>query len=148
MRRVFLTTAALLSASAALIAATDSTTHEVRAQWTGMIMGLGTSKIHGEAIMRPGKDAGTTEVTLSFTGDAAAMTRPWHVHIGTCANGTGVLGGTKAYTPLVGDANGAGKTTVIVPVPMPTSGDYSINFHESPTRMATYVACGDLKFAK
>lgn len=137
------TTTLLLAVSAPLASALTR-----RAEWTGMIMGLGTSKIHGTATMRPGKEPSTTEVTLSTTGDEAGKTRPWHVHIGSCANATGVLGGPKLYTPVVSDAKGASKTTVTVAVPMPESGTFSINFHESPTTMATYVACGDFKMGK
>lgn len=151
MRRSFLAATFVLATTAALATSSSAATFGddvPRAQWSGMIMGLGTSKIHGEATVRPGKEPGTTEITLTYTGDAAATTRPWHLHIGSCANGTGVFGGTQAYTPLVSDAKGGGKTTVTIPLAMPMSGDYSINFHESPTRMATYVACGDLKFAK
>lgn len=144
MRLTPLATAAVLLASTASLAAGLGR----RAEWTGMIMGLGTSKIHGTATMRPGKEAGTTEVTLSTTGDEAGKTRPWHVHIGNCANATGVLGGPKLYTPVVSDAKGASKTTVTIAVPMPESGTFSINFHESPTTMATYVACGDFKMGK
>ncbi|MCC6245742.1 MAG: hypothetical protein IT353_23115 [Gemmatimonadaceae bacterium] len=152
MRRSFLAATFVLATAAAALVTTSSAAAPSdgvpRAQWTGMIMGLSGSKIHGEATVRPGKEPGTTEITLTYTGDAAATTRPWHLHIGSCANGTGVFGGTQAYTPLVSDAKGGGKTTVTIPLAMPMSGDYSINFHESPTRMATYVACGDLKFAK
>ena len=144
MRHCTLVAAALLLASSTSIASALIP----RADWTSMIMGLGTSKIHGSATMRPGKEVGTTEITLSLTGDDADKTRPWHVHIGSCANATGVLGGTKLYAPLVSDNNGAAKTTVTIAVPAPESGTFSINFHESPTTMATYVACGDFKIGK
>jgi hypothetical protein len=95
--------------------------------------------------MTEGAD-GKAQVTLTLTGDTPNTTRPWHIHIGSCAKGGGVLGGGTSYTPLAGDAKGAGSSKAALAAAFPDSGSYYVNVHESATAMATIVACGDLKF--
>ncbi len=116
--------------------------------WSGMVMGNGDSKIHGTATMKAGKDAATTEVDVKYSGDTPSTARPWHVHIGSCAKGGGVLGGGKSYTPFAGDAKGAAESKATLPVALPDTGSYYVNIHESSTNMAKIVACGDLKADK
>jgi len=111
-------------------------------------MGKGGSKIHGTAVMKAGKDANTTEVTVKYSDDAASMTRPWHIHVGSCATAGGVFGGGKSYTAVAGDAKGVGESMATLAVAMPETGSYYVNIHESATAMANIVACGDLKHEK
>lgn len=138
------------AAAVLLLATSSSLAYGVvrSGQWTGMVMGNGASKIHGTATMKAGKDAGTTEVMVSYTGDTPNTTRPWHVHMGSCAKAGGVLGGAKPYTPLLGDAKGAAESKAMLPVALPDTGSYYVNIHESSTAMGTIVACGDLKHDK
>ena len=135
---------------AMLLAASSSAAFAVarHGDWAGMVMGKEPSKIHGTVTMAAGKDANTPEVTLKITGDAASTTRPWHVHMGSCAKAGGVFGGGKSYTPLVGDAKGAGESKATLAVALPDTGSYYVNLHESATTMANIVACGDLKHDK
>jgi len=114
------------------------------ATWSAKIAGKDGSKITGEATMKAGADAATTQVSVMLMGDEAGVTRPWHVHIGSCAKGGGVLGGGKSYTPITMDASGHGMTTATLPVALPDTGSYYVNIHQSATSMATIVACGDL----
>lgn len=116
--------------------------------WSGMIMGKEPSMIHGNATMKAGKDAGSTEVAVKFSGDAGAGTRPWHVHMGSCAKAGGVFGGGRSYTPLTVDAKGNAESKATLAVALPDTGSYYVNIHESSTAMATIVACGDLKADK
>lgn len=139
------------SIAVALLLATTSTLALAVARhgdWTGMVMGKGESKIHGTATMKAGKEANSTEVMVKLTGDAASMTRPWHVHMGSCAKAGGVFGGGKSYTAIAGDAKGAGESKAMLAVALPDTGSYYVNIHESATAMATIVACGDLKHDK
>jgi hypothetical protein len=138
------------AAAVLLLAASSSMAYGVvrSGQWTGMVMGTGSSKLHGTATMKAGRDANTTEVTVSYTGDTPNTTRPWHIHVGSCTKAGGVLGGAKSYTPLLGDAKGAAESKAMLPVALPDTGSYYVNIHESSTAMGTIVACGDLKHDK
>jgi len=115
--------------------------------WSGMVMGKDDSKIHGTATMKEGKD-NTTEVMVTLTGDTPSTTRPWHIHVGSCTKSGAPLGGGKPYTPMVGDAKGAAESKATLALPLPDSGSYYVNVHESSTNMGKIVACGDLKADK
>jgi hypothetical protein len=143
MKKTALLAALLLTASSSVAFAFAR-----HGDWTGMVMGKDPSKIHGTVTMTEGKDANTTEVTVKLSGDVASTTRPWHVHMGSCAKAGGVFGGGKSYTALAGDAKGASESKATLAVALPDTGSYYVNVHESATTMATIVACGDLKHAK
>ena len=114
------------------------------ANWSGTITANNGGKITGDASMKPTADGTGTEVNVMLMGDAASVTRPWHVHIGSCAKGGGVFGGGKSYTPIATDASGHGMTKAILAVPTPDTGSYYVNIHESAGNMGKIVACGDL----
>lgn len=138
----------LIGGTAALLALSSSLAYGLvlrHGDWTGMVMGKDGSAIHGDAAMMAGKDAGTTEVTIKLTGDTPSTTRPWHVHVGSCATGGGVFGGGRSYTPLAGDAKGASEGKATLAVAVPDTGSYYVNIHESSANMGKIVACGDLK---
>jgi hypothetical protein len=133
--------AALLVLSASSSLAFGLVLHDA---WEGMVMGKDGSKIRGAIGMEKGSKPKSTMVTVDYKGDVAGSTRPWHVHIGSCVTGGPVFGDAKAYTPLKVGADGTtkGKTTLLVP--LPDSGDYYVNIHESAATMGKIVACGDL----
>lgn len=112
--------------------------------WDGMVMGKSGSKIRGAISMTGGKGAGATDVAVKYTGDIAGVTRPWHVHIGSCAKGGAVLGGAAAYAPLRVSATGAAEGKATLRLALPDSGSFYVNIHESATNMSKIVACGDL----
>lgn len=143
MRRFPFVAAALIVASSSALALAPSL-----ATWSAKITGKDGSKIMGDATMKAGADAGTTVVSVMLMGDEAGTTRPWHVHIGSCAKGGGVLGGGKSYTPITFDASGHGMTTATLPVALPDTGSYYVNIHQSAANMGTIVACGDLAKGK
>lgn len=112
-------------------------------EWEGKIVGKDGSKITGEATMKEGADGKSTEVEIMLMGDEAGATRPWHVHVGSCAKGGGVFGGGKSYTPITTEGmHGMSKATL--PVAVPDTGSYYVNIHESAGNMGKIVACGDL----
>jgi len=145
MNKSAMTSAAVLLAVSSTIASALVIRH---GGWSGMVMGKEPSKIHGTATMKAGKDAGTTEVDVKLMGDAANMTRPWHIHVGSCAKSGPPLGGGKPYSPMVGDAKGSSEGKATLAMALPDTGSYYANIHESATSMATIVACGDLKADK
>lgn len=112
--------------------------------WDGLLMGKGTAKIRGPIGMVGGKTAGTTLVTVSYKGDVGGATRPWHVHIGSCAKGGAVFGDAASYTPLKASAAGAAEGSATLNVALPDSGSFYVNIHESVAKMGNIVACGDL----
>ena len=109
-----------------------------------MVMGKSGSKIRGVIAMEAGKTAGTTSAVVKYAGDIAGATRPWHVHIGSCAKAGAVLGAPSAYTPLRVNAKGAAEGKAILRMALPDSGDFYVNIHESATNMGKIVACGEL----
>jgi superoxide dismutase, Cu-Zn family len=140
-----------VAVAALLVAATSSLAYGLALRhggWSGMVMGLGESKVHGTVTMKAGKDANTTEVVLKYTGDTPGTARPWHVHTGSCAKGGGILGGGKSYTTAASDDKGAVELKAILPIALPDTGSYNVNVHESMANMGKYVACGDLKADK
>lgn len=115
-------------------------------EYDAKIVGKDGSKITGTAVMKSTADDKGTEIDLKLMGDAAGVTHPWHVHIGTCEKGGGVWGGGANYKPIVMDAKGDGETkAIIAAMPVPETGSYYVNIHESSASMSKIVACGDLK---
>lgn len=135
-----------LLAVAAALAATSSVALAVALpamSWSAKIAGTEGGAITGDATMKPTADGKGTEVSVMLMGDAAGATRPWHVHIGSCAKKGGVLGGGAAYTPITVDASGHGMTKATLALPSPDTGSYYVNIHESAGNMGKIVACGD-----
>lgn len=112
--------------------------------WTASISGKGGTAIGGSATMKPSADGAGTVVEVKLTNDAAGVTRPWHVHIGSCAQGGGVFGGGASYTPIAIGSGGEGTSTATLAVATPDSGSYYVNIHDSAANMRNIVACGDL----
>lgn len=140
MRRSSVATAlvALAIASSAAVAMSP-----IHLEWEGKLAGKDGSKITGEATMKEGEDGKSTVVELMLVGDENGATRPWHVHVGSCAKGGGVFGGGKSYTP-VATSGGHGMSKATLPVAVPDTGSYYVNIHESASNMGKIVACGDL----
>ena len=113
--------------------------------WDGMVMGIGGSKIRGEAEMVAGKRVGTTAVEVTYARDASGAVRPWHVHVGSCAKGGPVLGAASAYPVLRVNSKGAAEGKATLRLVLPDSGSFYVNIHESAAAMSKIVACGDLR---
>jgi hypothetical protein len=102
--------------------------------------------IAGTATVEPGPSAGTTVATVSLTGAKPGAVYPWHVHVGKCGMTPGgkVWGDGSAYKPLTAGSDGTAKGTATISMAVPTSGDYYVNIHASPSDMGTIVSCGNL----
>lgn len=144
MTRSILVAGTLMLTLTASLAAATVTRHIA---WDAVVAGKDGSKIRGPAEMGAGKVEGTTNVEVQYTGDTPGATRPWHVHVGSCAKGGAILGSAKAYPSLTVDAKGAVKGKATLSVALPEAGNYYVNIHESPTNMGKIVACGDLMLA-
>jgi len=135
------------AAAALLVVASSSLLYAAtmpHVAWDGMVLGKAGSKIRGLTEMVGGKVKGTTAVSVNYKGDVPGATRAWHVHIGSCKKGGAIFGGATAYTRLTVNAAGAAEGKATLPVTLPDSGDFYVNVHESPTKMGTIIACGDL----
>ena len=142
MRRSLWVAAALTLTSSIALART------VQAHWMGAITGKDGAKTTGTAMMMAGKSANSTEVSVDIKGETAGVTRPWHIHSGSCAKGGGVFGGGRAYTPISIDEKGSGSSSATLAVALPDTGSYYVNVHESAANMSKIVACGDLHSGK
>jgi len=102
--------------------------------------------IAGMATVEPGTSANTTMATVSLTGAKPGAAYPWPVHVGKCGMTPGgkVWGDASAYKPLTAGSDGTAKGTATISMAVPTSGDYYVNIHASPTDMGTIVSCGNL----
>ena len=138
-RTKILGVAAALALSSSVAFAVTSAAH-----WMGSVTGKNGAKTTGSAMMMATTDGKGTEVTIDIKGETAGATRPWHVHVGTCAKGGGVFGGGRSYTPMTIDGSGAGASKATLAVAVPDTGSYHVNVHESAANMANIVACGDL----
>lgn len=116
----------------------------VATTWKGKFSGKEGSKLTGDVSITPTADGAGAEVNVMIMGDAPGAVRPWHIHIGSCAKGGGVLGGGRAYTPMTMDGTGHGMAKATLPVAVPDTGSYYVNIHESAGNMGSIVACGDL----
>ncbi len=114
-------------------------------RWTATLEPQNGTSVTGTASVMPGTAAGTTMVEISVMGAPPNGTHPWHIHAGTCGSGGDIVGPPAEYPPLTVDANGAGSATATVNMAAPTTGDYYVQAHMSPTDLGTIVACGNLR---
>ncbi len=114
-------------------------------RWTTSLTSMSGTNVTGTASAMPGTTANTTMAEVTIAGAPANGTHPWHIHAGTCASGGDIVGPAADYPPLTADANGAATSTATINVAPPTSGDYHVNVHLSPSDLGTIVACGDLR---
>ncbi len=115
------------------------------ARWNATLESMAGTKVTGTASVMAGASAGTTMAEVTISGAPANGQHPWHIHAGTCATGGDIVGPATDYTPITADASGNGSSTATVNIAAPTSGEFHVNVHMSPTDLKTIVACGDLK---
>lgn len=113
--------------------------------WAATLTGREGRKVAGTATAVPTADGKGVEVSVQLTGDTPGATRPWHVHVGSCAKSGGVFGGGRAYTPIAIDAKGNGSAKATVPAVFADTSTYYVNIHDAAAAMSIIVACGDLE---
>ncbi|HEX2077544.1 MAG TPA: hypothetical protein VHG08_07535 [Longimicrobium sp.] len=114
-------------------------------EWTGGVRGLGQwSRMSGTVTAHVGSDM--TDVEVSVTGAPDGPRIPWHVHEGTCAEPMGpIVGPPSAYEPLTVSPGGMARGRAqLAGVQLNEARQYHVNFHRSPTEMATIIACAEL----
>lgn len=114
------------------------------ADWSAKLVGRDGRKVRGTAVAKVSPDGKATEISVTIEGDTPGATRPWHVHSGSCTQAGGVVGGARAYSAIVMDIQGNGRTTATIPVLLADTARYYVNIHDAATAMGIIVACGDL----
>ena len=106
---------------------------------------VGAVQVQGTAWMgRGSKDNEQTRVEVSISNAIPGAIHPWHVHRGQCGADEGILEPADAYKPLRVNREGRATSQATLPMAMPTSGQFYVNVHASPTNLGTIVACGNL----
>jgi Cu/Zn superoxide dismutase len=102
--------------------------------------------VAGTGTVQAGSSASTTVATVSLTGGTPGAVYPWHVHVGKCGMTPGgkVWGDGSAYKPLKVGSDGTATSTATISMAPPTTGDYYVNIHASPSDLGTIVSCGNL----
>lgn len=112
--------------------------------WAADIVGRNAYGISGAASVVLADDGASFTTTIRIEHAVPGSTHPWHVHVGTCDDGGGIVGG-DAYPALIVGSDGIAATTTTVLQALDTAAPYSVNVHLSPADLATIIGCGDLR---
>ncbi len=104
----------------------------------------GAIQMTGAASMAPGIKRGTTQVELNLGNTAPGGVHPWAIHLGQCSQDEGVFGDPQNYPPLHVASDGTGRSSAIVAINTPMSGNYFVSVQASPANSELTVACGNL----
>ncbi len=137
--RWFAVGAALVGNTAGLFALAGPMT-----DYVATLAGKDGRKVHGTATVTPTKDGTGTEVSVTLDDDTPGAKRPWHIHTGSCEKSGGVVGGGRAYAPIVIDDNGHGTGKATLAVALADTTTYYVNIHDAAAAMGIIAACGDL----
>lgn len=113
--------------------------------WSAKLVGRDGRKVSGIAVAKASPDGKGTDISVTVEGDTPGATRPWHVHSGSCTQAGGVVGGARAYSAIVVDIQGNGRTKATIPVLLADTASYYVNIHDATTAMGIIVACGNLQ---
>jgi hypothetical protein len=111
--------------------------------WRATLEERGDSNVRANATAA--SSPGQTDVSINLAGGQPGATHPWHVHIGTCADGGGIAGDPGAYPSLRPDPAGAASAMARLTVQLIPGDDYHVNVHRSPQALGDIIACGDLR---
>lgn len=153
MRRMMLAAAAAVLTTACVRTAVDPVTGRMDVdvesptqqgqEWKTDIAGQGSgASIAGTAVARV--ISGTTTTTVNIRGATPGARIPWHIHTGNCGTGGPIYGEPTAYPVIVVGADGTGTASAQIQLQLNEAERYHVNLHESPTNMATIIACGQL----
>src|SRR5689334_1491947 len=118
-----------------------------RYEWQGSLFTpsalAGAMQVRGTARWARDGDA-TSTVTVNISNATPGGLHPWHVHQGHCGDNGPIVGDASAYKPLAVNTDGNASSVARLNVPIPTSGDYSVNVHALASNMGTIISCGNL----
>jgi hypothetical protein len=104
----------------------------------------GYEQLFTEALLSwvDGETRSVAEIAVNY--DLPGATRPWHLHLSTCALGGEIVGMETNYTPLTPDDDGISVVGAALSVAANPVGTYHVDVHLSPTEMETTIVCLDL----
>lgn len=109
---------------------------EASGEMTVTLQELNNSGQSGRAKLR--EEDGQVVITLDLS-KPSQVEQPAHIHVGSCPEP-----GAIRY-PLSNVVNGKSETTISTTLEqLKAQGELAINVHESPEKLETYTACGDL----
>jgi hypothetical protein len=111
--------------------------------WTATLTAP-TAGMRGTATLAPGATYRETEATLTLSGAPPRTAHAWYVQLGECGHDRGILVGPQAYTPIVADDQGEGRSTVTLPFTVPTNGQFFVTIRQSESEASAVIACGNL----
>ena len=117
------------------------------ARWSATLApaaGSPAPEVSGTGTVMGNADSTQTRVEVSLNGATPGAALPWHLHRGTCGSDQGIVGEAGDYKQLTVGINGRANGTATLNMRMPSSGEFMINVHASPTDLGTIVACGNL----
>ena len=125
----------------------SDTTAENTFTWSTLVFATpdATTAITGSAIVRERIGADVFAAQVEVRNDTRGAVRPWHVHIGTCAQGGAIVGLDADYARLLVDLDGVARNTVRIPVRLVPEASLYVDVHESDAAFNTIIACGDLE---
>jgi hypothetical protein len=101
-------------------------------------------EITGAAAVRQPIGEQAFSAVLTLRRDLSGISRPWHVHVGTCGTGGGIVGDPALYRPLLAGEDGTATTSAVIRVGLEVGAPYHVNVHESAEALESIIACGDL----
>jgi hypothetical protein len=128
--------AALVGNSAVLFALARPLT-----DYAATLIGKDGRKAQGTATVTPTKDGTGTEIAVTLADDTPGATRPWHIHTGTCEKGGGVVGGGRAYAPIVINDKGQGTGKATLAVALADTATYYVNIHDAAAAIDPRQSC-------
>jgi hypothetical protein len=111
--------------------------------WTAML-GATSGEMRGTATLAPGVTFRETQAIVTLSGATPRAVHAWYVQLGECGHDRGILVGPQAYSPIVVDAQGEGRSKVTLPFTVPTNGHYFVTVRQSESDESPVVACGNL----
>lgn len=114
-------------------------------EWRADIVGIGRfTAIRGDAHVMSTIGVKSIMAGADIQFDAPFATRPWHVHVGSCATDGAIVGRPASYPLLRTNRGGRDDVTVRLPGGIDPDGVYHVDVHASAAELETIVACGDL----
>src|SRR5688500_1767706 len=85
-----------------------------------------------------------TGARININNATPGAVHPWHIHVGTCASGGGIVGSASDYPALTVSSSGTASADATIGAALNEQTAYHVNVHRSPTDMGTIIACGNL----
>jgi hypothetical protein len=114
---------------------------------TATLGAVGGSAMTGDATVRWTAGSGEFTAAVTIADDTPGVSRPWHVHFGTCEAGGDIVGPPGNYPALAVGDTGMAQASTTIAFELDAGAPYHVNVHESVTNLGNVLACGTLALA-